>query len=87
MVNTAPQLEIFADDVKCTHGATIGRLNEEELFYLRTRGIEEQAARDLLTYAFASDVLGAVRIKPLQCQLALVLLARLSRSRQMEVPL
>jgi Fe-S cluster assembly protein SufD len=87
LVNTAPQLEIFADDVKCTHGATIGRLNEEELFYLRTRGIEEQAARDLLTYAFASDVLGAVRIKPLQCQLALVLLARLSRSRQMEVPL
>jgi Fe-S cluster assembly protein SufD len=80
LVNTTPQLEIFADDVKCTHGATIGRLNDEALFYLRSRGIEEEAARSLLTYAFASDVIGKVTIKPLQCQLDLVLLARLSKS-------
>jgi Fe-S cluster assembly protein SufD len=87
LVNTTPQLEIFADDVKCTHGATIGRLNDEELFYLRTRGIGEDAARALLTYAFASDVIGAVKIKPLQCQLDLVLLARLSRVEGVDAPL
>jgi Fe-S cluster assembly protein SufD len=80
LVNTTPQLEIFADDVRCTHGATIGRLNDDELFYLRTRGISEAEARALLTYAFASDVIGSVKIKPLQCQLDLVLLARLSRT-------
>jgi Fe-S cluster assembly protein SufD len=83
LVNTTPQLEIFADDVKCTHGATIGRLNDEQLFYLRSRGIGESQARALLTYAFAGDVVGAVKIKPLQCLLDLVLLARLARS---EVP-
>jgi len=79
LVNSTPQLEIFADDVKCTHGATIGRLNEDELFYLRTRGIDEGAARSLLTYAFASDILGMLKFKPLQCQLDLVLLAHMSR--------
>jgi Fe-S cluster assembly protein SufD len=87
LVNTAPQLEIFADDVKCTHGATIGRLNEESLFYLRSRGIGEEAARALLTYAFASDIVGTVKIKPFQCQLDLVLLARMSRAEGVDVPL
>lgn len=80
VINTTPQLEILADDVKCTHGATIGRLNEDELFYLRSRGIEEEAARTLLTYAFASELLAAVKIKPIQCQIDLVLLSRLSRT-------
>ena len=80
LVNTTPQLEIFADDVKCTHGATIGRLSAESLFYLRSRGIGEAAARALLTYAFASDIISTVKIKPLQCQLDLVLLARMSRT-------
>ncbi|MBZ5499205.1 MAG: Fe-S cluster assembly protein SufD [Acidobacteriia bacterium] len=79
LVNTTPQLEIFADDVKCTHGATIGRLSDEALFYLRSRGIGEEAARALLTYAFASDIIATVKIKPLQCQLDLALLARMSR--------
>jgi Fe-S cluster assembly protein SufD len=79
-INTTPQLEILADDVKCTHGATIGQLNEEELFYLRSRGIDKDAARTLLTYAFASELLGAVRIKPIQCQIDLVMLNRLSRA-------
>jgi Fe-S cluster assembly protein SufD len=77
-INTTPQLEIFADDVKCNHGATIGQLNDEELFYLRSRGIDEAAARTLLTYAFASDLLNAVKIKPIQCQMDLVLLNRLT---------
>ncbi len=87
LVNTTPQLEIFADDVKCTHGATIGRLSEESLFYLRSRGIGEASARALLTYAFASDIVATVKIKPLQCQLDLVLLARMSKYEGVEVPL
>ncbi len=56
-VDTKPQLEIFADDVKCTHGATVGRLDDIALFYLRSRGIAGRSARTLLTYAFAADVL------------------------------
>jgi Fe-S cluster assembly protein SufD len=55
--DTKPQLEIFADDVKCTHGATVGRLDDVALFYLRSRGIDVEQARSLLTYAFAADVL------------------------------
>lgn len=78
LVNSTPQLEIFADDVKCTHGATIGQLDEEGLFYLRSRGIDQASARTLLTYAFATEILSAVKVKPIQCQLDLVLLTRLS---------
>ncbi len=81
LVNSTPQLEIFADDVKCTHGATIGQLDEEGLFYLRSRGIDEASARTLLTYAFATEVLSAVKVMPIQCQIDLVLLTRLSRLR------
>jgi Fe-S cluster assembly protein SufD len=84
LVNTTPQLEIFADDVKCTHGATIGRLNEDELFYMRSRGIGEESARTLLTYAFASDILGAMKLKPIQCQIDLVLLNRLARAKEIQ---
>jgi Fe-S cluster assembly protein SufD len=80
LVNSTPQLEIFADDVKCTHGATIGRLSDEALFYMRSRGVGVDAARSLLTYAFASDIISTIHIKPLQCQLDLVLLARISRA-------
>ncbi len=61
-VDTKPQLEIFADDVRCTHGATIGKVDEEGLFYLRSRGIDEQQARNVLTYAFASEVLEGVAL-------------------------
>ena len=59
-IDTKPQLEIFADDVKCTHGATVGRLDETSLFYMKSRGIQAKAARDLLTYAFAADVLETI---------------------------
>ena len=62
-INTKPQLEIFADDVKCTHGAAIGQLDEDALFYLRARGIAEVDARNLLIHAFANDVLTGVRIE------------------------
>ncbi len=61
-VNSKPQLEIFADDVKCSHGATIGQLDEEELFYLRARGIGEDAAREMLLNAFASSVVDTIQI-------------------------
>ena len=56
LVNTNPQLEIFADDVKCTHGSTVGQLDDDAIFYLRSRGIGAEAAKSLLTYAFASDL-------------------------------
>jgi Fe-S cluster assembly protein SufD len=63
-VDTKPQLEIFADDVKCTHGATVGSLDALPLFYCRSRGIPEAEARTLLTYAFAADVLEEIRSRP-----------------------
>jgi Fe-S cluster assembly protein SufD len=62
VINSKPQLEIFADDVKCTHGATIGQLDAEQLFYLQTRGIDVAAARDILTFAFAEDVVNRISI-------------------------
>lgn len=64
-INTKPQLEIFADDVKCTHGATIGQLDEEPMFYLRSRGISEDAARKLLLNAFADDIAEKIKIPEL----------------------
>lgn len=65
-INTKPQLEIFADDVKCSHGCTIGQLDEEALFYLRARGIPKREAEALLMYAFAHNVLESVRIPALK---------------------
>ncbi|MDC6350532.1 Fe-S cluster assembly protein SufD [Zeaxanthinibacter sp. PT1] len=65
-INTKPQLEIFADDVKCSHGCTIGQLDEDALFYLQTRGIPQKEARALLMYAFANNVLQSVRIPELK---------------------
>jgi Fe-S cluster assembly protein SufD len=60
-IDTKPQLEIHADDVKCTHGATIGQIEEEQLFYLRARGLDEKSARNLLLYAFAAECLDRMR--------------------------
>lgn len=65
-VNSKPQLEIFADDVKCSHGCTVGRLNEEGLFYLQSRGISEKIARSLLLHAFAVDVLEHIKLEPIR---------------------
>ena len=64
-VDTKPQLEIFADDVKCAHGAAVGRLDPEQLFYLRSRGLPEPQARSLLTYAFAAEVLDRIPVPSL----------------------
>ena len=69
LVDTKPQLEIFADDVKCTHGATIGQLDEEALFYLRSRGMGEVTARSMLTYGFASEIVERISIPSLREQL------------------
>jgi len=66
LVNSEPALEIFADDVKCRHGSTIGQLDAAAMFYLRSRGIGEEEARNLLVYAFASDVASRIRVAPLR---------------------
>jgi Fe-S cluster assembly protein SufD len=68
-VDTKPQLEIFADDVKCTHGATVGRIDEMALFYLKSRGIGGESARALLTYAFAAEALETIEIDALRIAL------------------
>ena len=73
---TRPRLEIFADDVKCAHGATVGQLDDEALYYLRTRGIPQQQARDLLTYAFASEMVELIQVPPLRCRVQQMLAAR-----------
>ncbi|HSA54802.1 MAG TPA: Fe-S cluster assembly protein SufD [Gemmatimonadaceae bacterium] len=65
-IDTKPQLEIFADDVKCTHGATVGRIDELALFYMKSRGVPDREARRLLTYAFAAEVLETIPLEPLK---------------------
>jgi len=73
VINTKPELQILADDVRCTHGATIGQLDAEALFYLQSRGIGRRQARDLLTYAFAQDIIDRVKVPALKDQLEKVL--------------
>ena len=79
-IHTKPELKIFADDVRCTHGATVGQLDAEALFYLRSRGIEEAQAREMLTVAFARDMLDRVKVEGLRARLEETLSARLSES-------
>lgn len=79
-INTKPQLEIFADDVKCTHGATIGQMDEDALFYLRARGIGPTQARAMLVHAFAGDIIDRVTLPPLREVLEETLLAYLAAS-------
>jgi Fe-S cluster assembly protein SufD len=76
-INTKPELQIFADDVRCTHGATVGQLDPEAIFYLRSRGIGEREARRMLTLAFARDVIDRVKVDPLRERLESILLGRL----------
>ena len=68
-VDTKPQLEIYADDVKCAHGAAVGQIDEEELFYLQTRGMNPELGRSLLTYGFAEEVIGKIKIESIRSQL------------------
>lgn len=83
-VQTKPQLEIFADDVKCTHGATIGQLDADAIFYLRSRGIPESAARSLLTYAFAAESLDQIRIAALRAHIERLVRQRLPQGELLE---
>ena len=79
LINTKPQLEIFADDVKCTHGAAIGQLDEDAIFYLRARGLTYAEARDMLIHAFAGEILDRVQIEPLEAALESELYAQLAK--------
>ena len=76
-VDTKPQLEIFNDDVKCSHGATVGQLEEEELFYLLSRGLHPDLARNLLTYGFAEEIVEKLKFDSIRAQLDGAILNRL----------
>ena len=78
-VDTKPQLEIFADDVKCAHGATVGRLDDDAIFYLRSRGLSDAAARNLLTYAFGAEIVDRIPVASLRQRLEATLLAQTQR--------
>jgi Fe-S cluster assembly protein SufD len=75
-MDTKPQLEIYADDVKCSHGATVGQLDPEELFYLQSRGLNADDARNLLTYGFAADVINRIPVASLRRALRQLVMAR-----------
>jgi Fe-S cluster assembly protein SufD len=79
-VDTKPELEIFADDVKCSHGATVGQLEDEELFYLASRGLTPERARALLTYGFAEDVISKIKLKSVREQLDRIVLDKLHQN-------
>jgi Fe-S cluster assembly protein SufD len=76
-IDTKPELEIYADDVKCSHGATVGQLDENQLFYLRTRGIDDTTARGLLTFAFANEILQRIQLPGLKERIARAVIGRL----------
>lgn len=78
-INSKPQLEINADDVKCTHGTSIGHLDEDSIYYLRSRGIGQREAQAVLTYGFANDVLNRMNLEGLRVRLECALISRLSR--------
>jgi Fe-S cluster assembly protein SufD len=79
-VDTKPQLEIFNDDVKCSHGATVGQLEDEELFYLLSRGLNQALARNLLTYGFAEEIISKIQIESIKKELDEAVLNRLDTS-------
>lgn len=81
-INSNPQLEIYADDVKCTHGATVGQIDDKSIYYLRTRGIPEEQARHMLIYAFANEVLERIHVEPLRDRLAKDLYTWLAREER-----
>jgi Fe-S cluster assembly protein SufD len=81
-VNSKPQLEIFADDVKCTHGATIGQIEPSQLFYLQSRGIPKAQARQILTFAFANEIVEKIPHEPLRLRLEEEIFERFTPSRE-----
>jgi len=81
-INSKPQLEILADDVKCTHGTTVGQLEEEQLFYLRSRGLDREIAQGLLTQGFASETIGRIKIEAVRAGLEKILLTRFQKDKK-----
>ncbi len=81
-INTQPQLEIYADDVKCTHGATVGELAKDALFYLQSRGISREEARDMLTYAFANEIIDEIKIESVREHLEHLIWERFRHDRR-----
>jgi Fe-S cluster assembly protein SufD len=79
-VDTKPQLEIYADDVKCAHGAAVGQIDPEELFYLETRGIDPELGRNLLTYGFAEEVIARIKMESIRSELDQAVLRQLHTS-------
>ncbi len=85
-IDTKPQLEIYADDVKCTHGATIGQLNDESIFYLRARGIGEAKARQMLMHAFAGEIIDRIVCEPVREKLDAIVWDRLETDLHLNAP-
>jgi Fe-S cluster assembly protein SufD len=77
-IDTKPQLEIFADDVKCVHGATVGQLDSDEVFYLNSRGLSDSVARSLLTYAFGAEIIDRIPVASLKRRLEQTVLEKTS---------
>ncbi len=84
-VNARPQLEIYADDVKCTHGATTGRVDDEAVFYFRSRGLSEEVARAMLIYAFAAEGFDRMQLAPVRRLLAAEMIAKLPRAEGLSI--
>jgi Fe-S cluster assembly protein SufD len=79
-INTKPELQILADDVRCTHGATIGQIDNEALFYLQSRGVGQEQAREMLIAAFAREIIDGIRVEPLRSYVENTLAVRLART-------
>lgn len=86
-VNTKPELEIYADDVKCAHGATVGQLDNNHIFYLRSRGLDEDAARQLLIYAFAEEMVKDIDPIPVRTHIERRLNTQFFRGHHQEIVL
>jgi Fe-S cluster assembly protein SufD len=84
-IDTKPQLEIYADDVKCTHGATIGQIDENAIFYLRSRGISEEASRAILLFAFANESLERMKVEPIRRYLGALVAEWMPHGEMVEV--
>src|SRR5512135_461783 len=83
-VDTKPQLEIFADDVRCTHGATVGQLDDASVFYLRSRGVDSESARSLLIYGFANDIIERIEVPDMRARIEHLVLDRLPQGEQIK---
>jgi Fe-S cluster assembly protein SufD len=78
--DSTPGLEILADDVRCNHGSTVGQLDENAIFYLRSRGVDEETARAMLAYAFAAEIVDGVKVASMRIKLDQLILSRLPKA-------